>query len=408
MTPSSLPCARLFYKQSLRLKNHDTAMPLKILFISTGLGRGGAEMMLYRLIKEIDNDKFQISVITLCRPEPVGALLSDIGIPVLNIDLASFRGLKGLLAFRRSVKKFKPDIIQGWMSHGNLVSHLASLFFCKRVPVISGIRRSLESLSDDKWTTLAAIRIDAWFSRFSSRVIYASLRAARLHEEYGYLHAKSLVIPNGFDTTEFAPNPHARLVLRKLLGVPDDAIVVGLIARYHPVKNHGLFIQAARYVLERCDNVFFLFAGHGTGPDNFDLVARRSESGLNSRLFLLGERRDVQAIQSALDIASLTSNSEAFPNVICEAMSCEVPCVVTDVGDAAWIVGDTGTVVRPRDPESFGQALVDLIMNGKEHRERLGKIARQRIIELFSIEAVAKCYEDIYATVHLHGIRAKN
>jgi glycosyltransferase involved in cell wall biosynthesis len=284
------------------------------------------------------------------------------------------------------------------MYHGNLAGQLTRGFVPKPVPVLWSVRNSLYSLGYEKSITETLIQLCAKLSYLPNKVIYNSKISAKQHEKVGYRMDKSVVIPNGFETEIFTPSEEAVSDVRRELAIPLNTLLIGLIGRYHPVKDHPTFLQAAALLLKNYPDltVQFVLSGAEVDCDNQSLCGLVKELGLVDRIHLLGERQDIPRLTAALDIASCSSYTEAFPNVIGEAMSCGVPCAVTDVGDSAWIVGNTGRVVPPRNPEALANAWKDLIDQAAEGREVLGKAARARIIEYFSIDSVVAQYESLY------------
>jgi glycosyltransferase involved in cell wall biosynthesis len=195
---------------------------------------------------------------------------------------------------------------------------------------------------------------------------------------------------------EFRPNPDARPNLLNALGAPDDAVLIGLVARYDPLKDHSGFLKAAGQLNRAYPKVRFVLAGYEVTQENAVLDKEIIRHGLEGRVHLLGERRDVPDIMAGLDFLVSSSISEGFPNVIGEAMACGVPCVVTDAGDSAFLVGDTGRVVRPKDPEALTSGMQELIELGSEQRRRLGMVARERVNNTFSLYAAVSEYEGVY------------
>jgi glycosyltransferase involved in cell wall biosynthesis len=206
-----------------------------------------------------------------------------------------------------------------------------------------------------------------------------------------------VVIPNGFDLSELRPDPAARQDVRRELEVGERAPLVGMAARFHPQKDHASFLEAAKILHGRLPDVRFLLCGDGVTCENRALSDRVRQAGLADHAHLLGVRGDVPRLLAALDVAVLSSVGEAFPLVLGEAMACGVPCVATDVGDAARIIGETGEVVPPRDPAALAAALERVLNLEPERRRELGMAARQRIEENYSIERIAKRYEDLYS-----------
>lgn len=375
---------------------------MKLLFIITGLSTGGAEMMLYKLLDRINREQFDPFVISLTYEgeSQISQRISDLDIPIYLLNINSKQEiLQAIWRLINLVRKIQPDIIQGWMYHANLAAQFASLLTFQSVPTVWNIRHSVYSLKYEKSTTATIIKLLAKMSSFPKNIIYVSHISAKQHEKLGYQDSKSVVIPNGFDTEVFTPSINARNGLRRELGLTENAIVIGLIARYHPMKDHDNFLSAATLLLKKFPDIHFVLVGTGVQKENSGIVSLLSDFKLthDPHFHFLGERQDISKITAGFDIASLVSAwGEGFPNVVGEAMSCGVPCVVTDVGDSAWIVGETGKVVPPKDPEKLAQVWQEMIELGQEKRSQLGTLARQRIIENFSLDAIVEQYEELY------------
>ena len=371
---------------------------IRVLHVITDLSVGGAEMMLHKLLARISREKFEQAVISLTDRGPLGARIEALGIPVYAVGMKPGRPTPAA-AWRliRLAWRLKPDLVQGWMSHGNLAALLAGVFVPKTVPVLWNVRRSLYSLEHDKPLTRAVTWLGARLSGLPVKILYNSRIGAAQHEKFGYRADKTLVLPNGFDTELFAPSTEARSSVRFELGVSEDAVLIGLVGRYSLMKDHANFLRAAASLLKSRPDVYFVLAGRGIAWDNQALGELVRGLGIVGRTHLLGERHDMARVTAALDIATSSSAfDEGFPNVVGEAMSCGVPCVVTDVGDSAWIVGETGRVVPPRDPEALCSAWLELMEMGPAARRNLGTRARKRAEDQFSIEKIVQLYERVY------------
>jgi glycosyltransferase involved in cell wall biosynthesis len=211
-----------------------------------------------------------------------------------------------------------------------------------------------------------------------------------------------VVLPNGFDLEVFKPDPAARLSVRQELGLPEEALFIGLVGRFYPLKDHYNFIDAAARLRAELPEIHFLLCGEGITPENKELAEWVNASGIRAHCHMLGQREDIPRITAALDIACSSSYMEGFPNVIGEAMACGVPCVVTDVGDSALLVGDTGMVVPPKNPQALANAWRELIEMGPDRRASLGEAARRRVGESFSLPAIAARYEELYEGIVNH------
>jgi glycosyltransferase involved in cell wall biosynthesis len=231
-------------------------------------------------------------------------------------------------------------------------------------------------------------------------VIYVAQTSAIQHEALGYRTEKRVILPNGFDMQHFMPSEQARLQLRSELGLSPSTLIIGKIARYHPMKDHANFVCAAAHLMRSHPDVHFLLAGEKVDGTNFTLMRLINELNLGARTHLVGERDDIHRIIAALDIVSSASAyGEGFPNVIGEAMACGVPCVATDVGDSALIIGELGGVVPPRQPQALSMAWHTLIDMGQAGRVKLGLMARRHIKEHYSLPSITARYEQLYRDI---------
>lgn len=371
-----------------------------LLYITTGLGSGGGQTILYNLLSRLDKDKFQLAVISLMDNGIFGELINDLGIPVYTIGMK--QGIPTPTALWRLINitnKLKPDLIQGWMYHGNLAAYLASIFLLRKIPVFWSIHHSINSLSSEKLLTRLIIKIGVYISPFIDKILFVSGKSKLQHKAIGYSVSNCFVIPNGFDTSLFQPSLEEKLKFKQKLELAEDTFLIGLFARYHPMKDHANFINAARILCANHKNVHFVLAGNGTDSSNQELNNLIQQSGVSSQFHLLGEQSDMHYLTATLDIMTLSSAyGEAFPLVVGEAMSCGIPCVVTDVGDSAWIVGDTGIVVPPKDSKALANAWQKLIALNQEEREALGRLARVRIDKFFSLDSIVSDYEKFYCS----------
>jgi glycosyltransferase involved in cell wall biosynthesis len=261
------------------------------------------------------------------------------------------------------------------------------------------IHYSITSLAGEKKLTAAVIRLCAFLSKLADQVIFVSRASQAQHTLLGYSPEKGCVIPNGINVEEFISSDASRASVRAELGLADDAFLIGLMGRYHPMKDHANFLRAAASIAKQQPAIQFLMIGRGVDGENPILRGSIEDLGLTRQTHLLGERDDIPRLAAALDIFSLSSACESFPNVIGEAMACEVPAVVTNVGDAAWIVGNTGRVVPPCDPGALAAAWNEMIDFGPAGRMAMGRAARMRVVEHFTLESVAARYDALYESV---------
>lgn len=373
----------------------------KLAFVTTSMERAGAQAMLLKLLPGLLEHGFSSVIISLTSSGPLSAEFARLGVPVYHLGAApgriSIRALTRLVAI---LKSEEPDLIQGWMYHGNLAARLAAWLLHDRPPVAWSIRGTHTQLAREKGLTALTIWAGAKLSSYASAIIYNSKVSAQEHwRKLQYNREREFVIPNGFDTATFVPSFAARKQLRAELGTPEQAVLIGLVARLHPVKDHRTFIEAIARVHARHEDVHGVLIGAGTERTNPKIASMLLDAGAVEFVHCLGERTDLPMLTAALDVSCNSSVSEGFANAIGEAMACGVPCAVTDVGESARIVGDTGRVVAPSDPESLAVALDSLVSMGRRERQALGELARQRVLDKFSLAAVVKQYAQVYETV---------
>jgi glycosyltransferase involved in cell wall biosynthesis len=382
---------------------------LRIAFVVTALTLGGAEMMLWKLLSRIDRRRFDPHVIALsANADTMLDRFHAIEVPCDLVGMrprldASWR----VLRLASVLRKLNPHIVQGWLYHGNVAATLAAAVIRSHAPVLWNIRGTLPSPAEKNWRSSLIIRLSGLMSAMPVRIINNSVASAEEHElRLGYPADTGVVIANGFDTDVFRPCGEARTALRAEYGLAADAVIVGLVGRYHAMKDHANFLRAAAVLSRTHPGVYYFMVGAQVDCHNAELNALVSELGLQRNVRLLGRRHDMDKVTAGLDVAcSSSAYGEGFPNVIGEAMSCAVPCVVTDVGDSARIVADTGRVVPPGAPVAFAGALRDLVEGSAHTRAALGVRARERILRHFSLDAITQQYEELYTCVYSENAR---
>ena len=377
------------------------AANMKITHLTTSLEIGGAQMMLYRLLDCVQKPNLEYSVVSLMDKGNLGALIERSGVPVFEVGMRQGSiSPSALWRLVQLLRQLQPEVIQAWTYHANIAATISTWIMPGRVPVIWSIHHTLDNLRSEKPLTRILIWLGILLSGFPARIHYCSHVSATQHEAIGYVSGLREVIPNGFDCVAFQPSPLACNKLRQSLGVSDDTVLIGTIARYHPMKDHANFISAANRLVKDRPGVHFVMVGRNVDSSNWTLVRQIQDAGLESYVHLLGEHHDIRGIVGGLDILSTSSAwGESFPLVVGEAMACAVPCVVTDVGDSAKLVGHTGIVVPPRDSPALAAAWEKLLMLAPEERHKLGVAARRRVEEHYSLETMVRAYEDLYVEV---------
>lgn len=372
---------------------------MKVLHIITGLEDGGAEAVLYRLI--IHDSKNIHEVVSLTSQGKYGSLLRDSGVSVTALGMPSGQITpRGLRHLWRLIKSSKADVLQTWMYHANLIGGI--LGWLARIPVVWGIRSTILSRPEHKLTTIWIARLCALLSwLISSRIIVCAESAVETHLKMGYNCSQMVVIPNGYDLNYFSPNLVSRERLRNQWGISSSIPIIGMVARFDPQKDHMNLIKALSHLMAIGANFKAVLVGKGINEDNQELVECIRKMGLVNYLYLLGSQDDIPAIMNAIDLHVLSSSGEAFPNVLAEAMACGTPCVTTDVGDSALIVGETGWVVPPRNATALAQAIHSALQEWKktEQWRRRQLACRSRIEQMFGIEKMVELYHQLWSEV---------
>ena len=375
--------------------------------VITTLGPAGAETMLCRVASAMDGSRFENEVVSLTGILDQAEKMQAIRVRVRTLGMkTSVPNPWLVMRLAQWIRESKPDVIHTWMYHANLVGALAARL-AGNVPVVWGIHHSAFDPRVDKRRTMLVNRACALLSRkFPARIVCCSEASLRIHKKLSYATEKLEVIPNGFDLEQVKPDPAARASLREELGIPGDAILIGIAARFHSQKDHRNFVRAAARLHEQIPDVHFLLCGLDVNWQNPRLAGWIDAAGIRDRCHLLGLRRDVSRLFAGIDIATTASISgEAFPLVIGEAMACGTPCVVTDVGDSALIVGETGRVVAPGDPDALAEAWRKLIEAGPGVRRSLGMAARRRVQQHFALPTIVERYQAIYAQLAARTLR---
>lgn len=370
---------------------------MTILHLIVGLQVGGAEVQLLELARRSDGDEFCHIVVSLMSSTgPIADDLRSCGIQVYSLDMPksklTLRGFRKLLSL---IRQLRPDVLHCWMYHACLVGLVASRF-SRNSRLVWGLRAAHGGLSDYAFSTRIVIRLCAVFSEVPEFVVLNAYSSIQVHKDLGFKTGKMRVIPNGVDEFRFSPDLRVKKEVRSELGIAENESVVGLSARYDPMKDHATFLRAARIVLARFPKCRFVLLGSQVDGNNHVLKQLVRDNSLEPSVILLGERRDVHRLYASFDIACLSSWTESFPNVVIEAMSVGVPCVVADVGDCRAVVGNTGVVVPPRDPVALADGICSLLADGEERLTKLGTKARERVLERFTLARMTGDYESLY------------
>ncbi len=372
-------------------------MKRHVLHVITGLAVGGAEMALYRLIRQFDGSAYAHTVVALT---PGGGMYprfteAGIGLVVLDVRRSPFLHMLRLV---RLIRTLRPDIVQTWLYHADFLGGLAARLAGNR-NVIWGIRTTDVNGGCARSTTLLR-QACAWLSRRVPHTIVCVAEAARRsHCAVGYDAGRMVVVANGFDLAALGAGHAQRDALRAACGFASGDVVLGTLGRFNLDKDHANFVAAAARLAGLHPRLRFLMVGKDLDSGNTELMGWIAAAGLVGRFVLLGERADVAACLSAMDIFCLSSRTEAFPNVVGEAMAMGLPCVATDVGDVGILMGDTGVIVPRSDPEALAVGVAGLVARGPAYCTQMGNRARERIHAVFTMDGVRRRFESIYENV---------
>lgn len=373
---------------------------VRIMHLIDGLTTGGAEVMLCKLVTRVDRARFENTVVSFMDEGPVKGAIEEAGIPVTTLGVPRGRlSPAGLARLIRLLAAERPTVLHTWSKTADLVGLVAGRALGVQ-NVVWNIRGSSRLRSQCSRTTRLCDRACALLSQSPTMVLTNSEAGLMAHVRKGYRPKRWQIIPNGFDLDAFWPDQDTRREVRRELGIPQEAIVIGTAGRYHPVKDLATFVRAVSLAAARHDRWHFVMAGTALTPGNAELLGAVRGTEAEGRLHLLGERNDMPRVLAALDVFTLTSLSEGFPNVVGEAMACAIPCIVTETaGDAPTIVGETGVVVPARDPDALGAAWERMFAASDQVRAAFGQAARQRVHDKYSLGAVVREYEDLYTSL---------
>lgn len=368
-------------------------------------------MSLVRLLEGLDRARFVSLVVTLRDGGTLTERAQRAGASVVSLGMRTSLPSPATIArLRAALRAFAPDVVQGWMYHGNLAATLGARLLPERPALVWNIRQSLASVRHQRAGTRLVIRANALLSRRADRIVNNSVTSARQHAALGFDASRVEIIANGFDTERFRPSAALRRAVRHELGLAPDALLAGMIARFDPVKRHDLFVAAIEHAARSGLDVHAVLAGTGVTAANPDLARLVSRPDLAARIHLLGERADVEHLMPALDVlVSASGWAEGFPNVLGEAMASGVPCLVTDTGDCAEIVGAGGVVVPPGDASALHAALDALLRMPQRERVALGEAGRERVAAEFSLARCVARYAALYEEVArpVHSVRGR-
>lgn len=367
----------------------------RILFFIRSLNAGGAERQLVVTAKGLAERGYDVTVLTFYSGGFYADELSGTKVHLLSLHK---KGRWDLVAFFcRLISLLRteaPDTIYSFLGGANIFSILSRPFI-PRTRFVWGVRASNMDLDCYDRTSRWSYWVECRLARFADHIVANSHAGLEYAVEHGFPASKMAVIPNGIDTVRFRPDKAAGMLVRKAWGIGDDERLIGLVGRIDPMKGHPTFLDAAALIKDQLPNVRFVCVGNGEAEYENAMRKLAMEMGLKDVLIWAGVRSNMVEVYNAFDIASSSSCSEGFPNIIGEAMACGVPCVVTDVGDSALVVGQAGLVVPPNDCGALCSAWREMLLFETKEFCAMSVSARDRIMSKFSIRTLLDSTEQV-------------
>ena len=373
---------------------------MKALHIITSLNDGGAEALLYKMLTS-KSGSFKHVVISLMDAGKYGLLLEKAGIDVHYLNMSQGKlGIFTSFKIFGLVKKYKPDVVQTWMFHSDLLGGVFSRLAGVK-NVVWGVHHTTLVRGESKYSTILISKLNALLSMFiPNKIIYCAQKSREVQESIGFSSSKGVVVNNGYDISKFTRNDQLGYAFKNELDISDN-FLIGNVARYNPQKDHKNLLLALKKVKDKSNQKWnCILVGANLDEANSELLGLVHELGLADNVRLVGRRNDIPAIMNAIDLFVLSSAfGEAFPNVLNEAMACGTPCATTDIGDASLIVGDTGWSVPTHSPNALAVAIIRAMdekqLNGSAWENRRS-LSRERIVGNFSLEKMIAKYELVW------------
>lgn len=377
--------------------NDASPLQIRVLHIASGLGTGGAETMLFRLLRGLPpEERNRHEVLTLT--DNCDFDFGSIGVSVRILDLKSYSNpISALWALRKCIQHMNPQLIHSWMYHANITTTLVAP---KNVPIIWGVHHALQNLGEESWGLKLLIYLGKFLSQKANvvQLIFVSHSSKDQHLKIGYSKKKSVVICNGIDTDEFFPAEDLRRTRRLALGIDEKSFLIGSFGRFHPIKDHSNLTKALGIVRTQLPDRPFqvVFAGKDIEAKNEALVSLLQRDHIFDITHLIGAQTDMCSLYNAIDLYVLSSKSESLPNVLAESLACQTPIVTTDVGDAKLMTPDPEFCAQPNNAEELASKISKfLTLNASEVAEMKLR-ARRYVISNFNIEKALAAHLTIY------------
>lgn len=376
---------------------------MKILFLIRSLGFGGAERQLVNVAKGLHKRGHDILVVTFYSGGQLEKELSKAHVLMHSLEKRGRWDLiRPTIHLIRLVRKIKPTVIYGYLPSENILA-VATKAFCPFLKAVWGLRTSDIDLSRYDWFTRFTYQAQKYLAPFADLIVVNSHAGHDHYIAQGFPERKVKVIHNGIDTERFKPNEQAGRKVRSEWNVHPEEKLVGLVGRLDPVKDHQTFLKAAALLAQEQKDVRFVCIGDGPAEYRDELHMLSVELGVAARMIWAGAREEIESIYNAFDVLVSSSSSEGFSNVLCEGIACGIPCVASDVGDSAHILGDSAGIVVPRsDARALADAILSVMRGDRRYRPVfLHKMATQS----FGLERVVRATEEQLTRLLCHSCK---
>jgi len=372
---------------------------MKVMFLIRSLEIGGAERQLVNLAKGLKDRDIEVQVLTFYPGGLFSSELDNYGVP--NKDLRKrhrWDMLLFFLNFIHELRKYRPDVLYSFLPVANIIAVLAKNLM-PSLKIVWGVRASNMNFKVYDRLSRIVARFEVVMSRFPDLIVANSTSGFQYHQDIGFPEEKMRVIENGIDIRRFKPDRKGGERMRRLWGIEPHQKVVGIVGRLDPMKGHPIFLEACAKLSSIEPNLRFVCVGEGRRDYRMHLIGLADELGLLDKVLWVGPYEDMPAVYSAFQLCCSSSIfGEGFPNVVAEAMACGVPCVVTDVGDSARVVGDRGLVVPPGDATALSKGILQMLKRVKSGSMDALAV-RERIQNRFSVEQMVQRTESLLREV---------
>lgn len=359
---------------------------MKILFFTRSLDIGGSERQIVALANGMKRLGHDVAVMVMY---PGGALEHDLkteGTRLISLDKKGRWEIFGF-AHRlvRGIRVERPDILHSFLTTQNIIAAVLKPLL-GNTKVVWGVRSSNVDLSRYDSMTKMASWLETLVAGAPDHIIVNSRDGHERLKAKGYPTDRISAIPNGIDTGRYVMDKDAGRKVREEWGIAGDKMVIGHVGRLDPMKDHPTFLKASAIISAEKDNLVFVCVGGGPGGYGERMRRLAEDIGIAGRVIWAGSMNDMPSVHNAFDIEVCSSYGEGFPNSIGEAMACGTPCVVTNVGDLAWIVGDTGIIVPPSAPDKLAEGMRAMLDRVDRDPVSVSRPSRERVVDMFSVE----------------------